>query len=137
MKRQTPTVWQLWGGGRTRAELYGAREGEAIVVDSPAWFGWLAAETTRGFAYALFDRQAGYVSGFLSVRKEQRERGGNYWVAYRRSQGRLWKRYLGSTSRLTCAYLETIGATALALSDGSAREGGEHDQQTRKRPTQR
>jgi hypothetical protein len=137
VKRQTPTVWQLWGGGWARAELHGATEGKAIVVDSAVWFEWLAAETTRGFAYALFDRQVGYVRGFLSVRKERRERGGSYWVAYRRSKGRLWKRYLGAASRLTYAELETIGEAALALSEEISKEGGEHDQQTRKRPIQK
>ena len=134
MKRQRPTVWPVWDGTRARAELNGAREGEAIVVDSAAWFGWLAAETTTGFAYALFDRQVGYVRGFLTVRKERRVRGGSYWVAYRRCAGRLWKRYLGSASRLTYAELETIGEAALALRDGHTKEGGECDQQ--KRPIQ-
>ncbi len=111
MKCQRPMVWPVWGGTRARAELNGAREGQAIVVDSAAWFEWLAAETTTGFAYALFDRQVGYVRGFLTVRKERRARGGSYWVA---------------------AELETIGEAALALRDGSIQEGGACDQQTRK-----
>jgi LuxR family transcriptional regulator, maltose regulon positive regulatory protein len=131
MKRQRPTVWPVWGGTRARAELNGAWEGEAIVVDSAAWFEWLAAETTHGFAYALFDRQAGYVRGFLTVRKERRARGGSYWVVYRRAQGQLWKRYLGSASRLTYAELETIGEAALTVRAGSIKEGGACDQQTR------
>lgn len=75
MKRHTPTVWVVWGGGQARAELNGTTEGKPIVVDSASWFEWLAAETTHGFAYALFDRQAGYVRGFLTVRKERRARG--------------------------------------------------------------
>ena len=131
MKRHTPTVWVVWGGGQARAELNGATEGKPIVVDSAAWFDWLAAETTHGFAYALFDRQAGYVRGFLTVRKERRTRGGSYWVAYRRAQGQLWKRYLGSASRLTYAELETIGEAALAVRAGSTTEGGACDRQTR------
>lgn len=124
MQRTTPTVWAVGGSRQPRADLEGAREGPAIVVDSAAWFAWLAADTTTSFAYALFDPRVGYVRGFLTVRKERRARGGSYWVAYRRSEGHLWKHYLGAARGLTRVALETVGAAALAVSDDRATKGG-------------
>ena len=79
-----------------------------VQLDTPAWFVWLAAETTTRFSYPLFDPQVGYIVGFLTVRKEQRQRGGHYWVAYRRVGGQLRKVYIGSSSAVTAQRLEAI-----------------------------
>ena len=46
-----------------------------MQLDTPAWFGWLAAETTTRFSYPLFDPQVGYIVGWMTVRKERRQRG--------------------------------------------------------------
>jgi LuxR family maltose regulon positive regulatory protein len=85
-----------------------AQSAAGIQLDTPAWRAWLEAETTTRFAYPVFDPAHGYVAGFMTVRKEQRQRGGTYWVAYRRCHGRLRKVYLGRAHTLTQARLETI-----------------------------
>lgn len=43
-----------------------------------------------------------------TVRKQRVQRGGHYWYAYRRLQGRIVKHYLGRTVDLTLARLEEI-----------------------------
>jgi len=80
---------------------------ERVRLDTLAWFSWLAAATTRSFSYPLFDQERGYISGYMTVRKEHRPRGGDYWWAYRRGHGRVRKRYLGRTERVTLLQLET------------------------------
>ena len=72
-----------------------------VQLDTPAWFGWLTAETTRRFSYPLVDRDQGYIVGFVTVRKERRQRGGYYWVAYRRVGGQVRKVYIGSSGAVT------------------------------------
>jgi len=63
----------------------------AIKLDTPEWFSWLEAPTTSSFAYPLFDASCGYIIGFMTVRKEQRQRGGEYWSVFRRAGGRYGK----------------------------------------------
>jgi hypothetical protein len=103
---------RLWGD-----ELPG---GSSIPLDSPQWFAWLEAPTTTSFTYALFNRQQGYIDGFMTVRKEQRQRGTSYWSAYRRAGPRVRKIYLGRSLLLTQAHLEAV-ATRLHARDGPAR----------------
>ena len=94
-----------------------AQPGARIPLDSPAWFAWLEQPTARRFSYALFDPTRGYIVGFVTVRKEARQRGGSYWAAYRRWQGRLRKVYLGRASAVRHARLQDV---ARALCDFSA-----------------
>ena len=82
--------------------------GSAIRLDSAAWFAWLAASTTTSFSYPLYDPARGYIIGFMSVRKEQRQRGGMYWAVYRRCGKRVRKIYLGHASTVTQARLQAI-----------------------------
>jgi len=99
-----------------------------IRVDSLAWEQWLEAATTTSFAYPLFDRAAGWMSGFMTVRKERRARGSSYWVAYRRSGGRLRKIYLGRSAQVTGLRLAAVAAEFLqagvAAAGQSANERG-------------
>ena len=88
--------------------------GTRLHVDSPAWFAWLAAPTTRTFSSPVYDAAHGYIDGYMTVRKEGRQRGGAYWVAYRRCHGRVRKVYLGATSRLTQACLERVAHALLS-----------------------
>jgi len=97
----------------------------SVQLDSAAWFGWLAAETTRRFSYGLFDPHLGYIVGFMTVRKETRQRGGHYWVAYRRIDGRVRKVYLGHSAAVTSERLHTAGCRL-------QRKGVTDNQQTRK-----
>lgn len=92
--------------------------GSSIQLDTPAWFAWLEAPTTTRFSYALFNRARGYIDGFMTVRKESRQRGGAYWSVYRRQGARLCKIYLGPSSALTADQLERI-ATRLHDSPSS------------------
>jgi hypothetical protein len=85
-----------------------------IRLDTVAWFIWLETPTTTSFSYPLFDPACGYIRGYMTVRKESRQRGGSYWSVYRRSGGRLRKIYLGRSASVTCAHLEEIARTLLA-----------------------
>ena len=82
--------------------------GGSVQLDTPAWFEWLAAETTRRFSYPLFDPHLGYIVGWMTVRKERRQRGGHYWVAYRRLSRQVRKVYIGSSGVVTAQRLEAI-----------------------------
>ena len=93
--------------------------GPSIPLDSLSWFAWLEAPTTSSFSYALFNRQQGYIDGFMTVRKERRQRGTAYWSAYRRAGARVRKVYLGRSAALTQARLAAV-ATALHARDGPA-----------------
>jgi hypothetical protein len=107
---KAPVVSEVW--------VYGVdlpRQG--LRLDRPAWFAWLNAPTTTRFSYPVFDRRQGYIIGFMTVRKERRQRGGTYWTAYRRQGGRLRKIYLGKTAVLTQARLDEVAATLLAELD--------------------
>ena len=102
--------------------------GSRLRVDSPAWFTWLAAPTTRSFSYPVYDQAHGYIDGFMTVRKERRQRGGDYWVAYRRCHGRVRKVYLGATSQLTQTCLDQVAHTLLAVEqDGRIPDGEDED----------
>ncbi|MBI1794475.1 MAG: hypothetical protein HYR70_09805 [Chloroflexi bacterium] len=70
-----------------------------LVLDSTAWFVWLEAQATSSFYY----QGAG---GGLTVRRERKQRGGCYWVAYHSAQGKLRKVYLGQALAVTRAALE-------------------------------
>jgi LuxR family transcriptional regulator, maltose regulon positive regulatory protein len=91
--------------------------GPVIRLDTSAWFAWLEAPTTTRFSYALFNRARGYIDGFMTVRKEPRQRGTAYWSVYRRQGQRLRKLYVGPSAALTQAQLEQI-ALLLRPRDG-------------------
>lgn len=80
----------------------------AIRLDSPQWSDWLETPGNTHFSYALHNRAAGYIDGFMTVRKETRQRGGAYWSAYRRRNGKLRKIYIGRSAALTQDKLESI-----------------------------
>jgi len=128
MTRKTATV--------SEGELYGAQtQWQNIRLDSPQWFAWLAVPENDSFTYALLNHAKGYIDGFMTVRKERRQRGGGYWTAYRRSGRHVRKVYLGPAATLTAARLMAAavrlhardnpheGATAVAAlaTAGSAR----------------
>jgi len=84
--------------------------GPSIHLDTPAWLAWLEAPTTTHFSYALFNRARGYIDGFMTVRKERRQRGGTYWTVYRRQGQQVHKIYVGRSTALTQARLDQIAA---------------------------
>ncbi|GCF11294.1 LuxR C-terminal-related transcriptional regulator [Dictyobacter arantiisoli] len=78
----------------------------SIVVGSAQWFEWLGKATSTTFSY--------YSShGSYTARKEQvgNHRGGWYWKAYRKSQGTLYRAYLGKAEDLTMERLDEIART--------------------------
>lgn len=95
----------------SEGELYGEQTNwQSIRLDSRPWFAWLEAPENCGFAYALHNRTKGYIDGFMTVRKEHRQRGGAYWSAYRRQDHRLHKIYLGPSAVLTAQRLRQVAA---------------------------
>jgi LuxR family maltose regulon positive regulatory protein len=93
--------------------------GLTIKLDSPAWFAWLATPANVCFNYALVNRTKGYIDGYVTVRKEARQRGSGYWTAYRRQGKRLRKVYLGPSATVTLARIEAAVAR-LRARDGPA-----------------
>lgn len=66
-------------------------------LDCPAWFVWLSHAST--FYYD--SRQ-----GTFTAHCEARQRGGRYWIAYRRQAGILRRVHLGKPELLTSQRLE-------------------------------
>ena len=116
MARKTPTVWVAYSGTVSQANLEIPDGTErAIRLESALWWAWLESATARSFAYPLYDQQAGYICGFMTVRKERRARGGSYWVAYRRTAGAVGKIYLGRSAALTEQHLARSAERFLAM----------------------
>jgi hypothetical protein len=116
MTRKTPTVWVASSGYVTQVVVEIPDKIERTIrLDTPVWWIWLEAPTTRSFAYPIYDHQAGYIRAFMTVRKERRERGSQYWVAYRRVGGRVRKIYLGRSTELTQRQLASIAERFLSM----------------------
>lgn len=71
-----------------------------VPLGTPQWYAWLADHSSF-----VFEGSAGR----LNARREVR-RGGEYWYAYRRRGGKLYKTYLGRAQDLTQARLEQASA---------------------------
>lgn len=76
-----------------------------ICLDTPAWHAWLAEAEHRSFHFC-------HPTGEFTARKERKQRGTSYWVAYRQAHNHLYKRYLGKSDTLTHDRL-IAAATAL------------------------
>ena len=74
--------------------LYTNDEHTGIRVESAAWWTWVE---THGCFYYQTERP-------FTARQETR-RNGQFWYAYRRSQGKLYKVYLGVSDQLTAERL--------------------------------
>ena len=109
MARKLPTVWVAFSGNVTQKEVE-LPDGTArtIRLESAPWWAWLESASARSFAYPIYDAQVGYIRGFMTVRKERRQRGGAYWVVYRRLGGNVRKIYLGRSEIVTAQRLQTI-----------------------------
>jgi hypothetical protein len=99
------TVIECLGSGE-HYFIYDSDSGkQKFEPDSPAWFTWLAGCTSFHFKG---------LQGHFTARCEHKRRGDTYWYAYRKAHHKLHKRYLGTTKKLTLAFLED---TALVLQD--------------------
>src|SRR5258707_15613583 len=74
-------------------------------VGSPAWFTWLDSASTFYYASRL---------GTFTAHRELRQRGGLYWIAYRRRTGLLLRSHLGKPYQLTPDRLESTALTLIA-----------------------
>jgi LuxR family maltose regulon positive regulatory protein len=102
MSWRTPTV-----SAGTLHEPHGAAD---VVVGSPAWYAWLADDIHRCFHFT-------HPAGAFTARKERKQRGRWYWVAYRQVHGKLYKAYLGKSETLSEAHLCAV-AQALTQAAG-------------------
>jgi LuxR family maltose regulon positive regulatory protein len=84
-----------------------------LAVGSPAWFAWLADDAARSFSFRS-------PAGAYTARKERRQRGGAYWVAYRTAAGRQHKVYLGKAEDLSLERLDEAAAALAGRVAGSA-----------------
>lgn len=89
-------AYELWQQGALLRPL--------VTPDTPTWFAWLADVSSFSFQRATGD--------IYTLRKEKVQRGGAYWYAYHRRDGRMTKRYLGRDGDLTLARLEAAPSTA-------------------------
>lgn len=115
MSQKPPQVRDGW-------LLNPAGDGRDIRLDRLAWVAWLEAETTTSFSYPLFDPRCGSIVGFMTVRKDRRQRGGAYWSVFRRQGQRLRRIYLGGTLQVTAAHLDCIAQQLLREAAGQATE---------------
>jgi len=92
----------------------GAAGPAGLAVGSPAWFAWVADNDVRSFSFRS-------PAGAYTARKERRQRGSAYWVAYRTAAGRQHKLYLGRGEELTPERLaEAAAALAGRIANAAA-----------------
>jgi LuxR family maltose regulon positive regulatory protein len=65
-----------------------------ITIGSAAWYTWLADATHCSFHFS-------HPSSDFTARKERKQRGLHYRIAYRHAHGKLYKAYLGKHDVLT------------------------------------
>jgi hypothetical protein len=124
MGPKRPTVWvEAWSVPPV-AWLEELGQGRArIRLDTAEWIAWLD-EPGASFAYPVFNPSCGYIEGFMTVRKEGRQRGGSYWRVYRRCGAKVRKVYVGRPEAVTN---ERLAAIARAfLSEESLRQEAEY-----------
>jgi predicted ATPase/DNA-binding CsgD family transcriptional regulator/Tfp pilus assembly protein PilF len=76
---------------------------QEVMLGTPEWYAWLAMASTFTFRST---------SGTFTARKERagNQRGGWYWKAYRKHEGKLFSAYIGKSESLTIARLHTVAA---------------------------
>ncbi len=77
---------------------------DRLPVGTPEWYAWLSRAHSFAFRSAL---------GTFTARKEQasNKRGGGYWRAYRKRDGKLHRVYLGKSEELTLERLNSVAGT--------------------------
>ena len=113
MRENRPTVWvDAWSVPQV-AWLEELGQGDArLRLDTAERRAWLDGAGVS-FAYPVFNPGCGYIEGFMTVRKDRRQRGGSYWTAYRRCGTQVRKVYLGGSETVTNARLAAIARTFL------------------------
>jgi predicted ATPase len=82
-----------------------------LLVDTSSWYAWLATASTFTFQSE---------QGTFTARKERAgsRRGGEYWKAYRRRYGKLYRAYLGKSEELTLEQLQTVAVALASKGEG-------------------
>jgi predicted ATPase/DNA-binding CsgD family transcriptional regulator len=82
-----------------------------LQVDTPDWYAWLSTAST----FTFHSEQ-----GTFTARKERAgsRRGGAYWKAYRRRQGKLYRAYLGKSEELTLEQLQSVAVVLASKGEG-------------------
>lgn len=84
--------------------LHVPREAVDIVIGSTAWYAWLNDEIHCSFHFS-------HPAGNFTARKERKQRGQWYWVAYRQVHCKLYKAYLGKSETLSEEHLCEVAKT--------------------------
>ena len=91
-------------------------EAITITIGSAAWYTWLADDRHCSFHFS-------HPSGDFTARKERKQRGQHYWIAYRHAHGKLYKAYLGKPEVLTedrlCATAHTLAHAVYTQGEGA------------------
>ena len=76
---------------------------QEIILETSEWYAWLGIASMFTFRSAI---------GTFTARKERagNKRGGWYWKAYRKHEGKLFSTYIGKSASLTIARLHTVAA---------------------------
>jgi len=101
--RGDETAKVSYWGGRGETELIDIR------IDSEEWFTWL--EQTSSFRM-VYIAKTGTEPLRFTVRSESRKSGKSertYWQAWKTVKGKLFKRYIGPTSKMTKDRLDEAG----------------------------
>jgi predicted ATPase/DNA-binding CsgD family transcriptional regulator len=82
-----------------------------LLVDTSDWYAWLRTASTFTFQSE---------HGTFTARKERAgsRRGGEYWKAYRRRHGKLYRAYLGKSEELTLEQLKSVAVVLASKGEG-------------------
>jgi hypothetical protein len=99
--------WDMW------SEVYDYEDGHyagyEIIPDGQAWFSIFELQTCHICSKNVSSIRFQGKNGHFTARRELRNGGKDaYWYAYRKEAGKLVKQYLGKTTELTVARLESV-----------------------------
>ncbi len=82
-----------------------------VLVDTSEWYAWLSTASTFTFHSE---------HGTFTARKERAgsKRGGEYWKAYRKRHGKLYRAYLGKSEELTLEQLKSVAVVLASKGEG-------------------
>src|SRR5713226_6960766 len=84
-----------------------------VLLDTSDWYAWRSTASTFTFRSE---------HGTFAARKERAgsRRGGEYWKAYRRRHGKLYRAYLGKSEELTLAQLQSVAVALASKGEGDS-----------------
>jgi LuxR family maltose regulon positive regulatory protein len=118
----------VWSPPQQAYRLHESQDGGAgdIVPENPTWVEWVSQVSS----FAFHGRNGSYTAC-----KEHKQRGGEYWYAYARVEGKMTKHYLGRGIDLTFPRLEQAAQKLWLGRSGTRLLGGiPFDRKTRPEP---